>query len=105
MSIGVLPYSTLAPSGLGYFLWSEIRERRRSRGDDNDAQDGPREGPAGRSGDDAVFDASGHLVGVDAATGEVSHDRLMARTVRDRYGTRFEAERQRSLRGRNRLDF
>lgn len=98
-------FGVLAPVGLGYFLWSEIRERRRSRGDDDDAQDGPREGPDVQSGGDAVSGASGHPVGADTATAEVSHDRLMAMTVRDRYGTRFDAERRRSLRRRDRLDF
>lgn len=98
-------FGVLVPVGLGYFLWSEIRERGRGRDDDNDADGGPSEGVGGESGGDAVSDASGHLVGGATATVEPSHDRLIAMTVRDRYGTRFEAERRRSLRRGNRLDF
>ena len=48
---------------------------------------------------------SGHIAEVDAATEAVAHDRLVTMTVRDRYGTRFEAERRRRLRPRNRLDY
>lgn len=101
-----LSFGVLAPIGLGYFLWSEIRERRRSRADDSDLENGTGDNPEGRGDDsgDAAADSSGRP-GAATASGHISHEHLMEKTVRDRYGTRFDAERRRHLRQGNRLDF
>ncbi|MBB1011900.1 MULTISPECIES: SURF1 family cytochrome oxidase biogenesis protein [Dietzia] len=101
-----LAFGVLAPIGLGYFLWSEIRERRRQRSQGNDEQGSLGDGAVGPGDRDIDPDVvSGHIAEVDAATEAVAHDRLVTMTVRDRYGTRFEAERRRRLRPRNRLDY
>lgn len=102
-----LAFGILAPFGFGYFLWSEIRERRRNRGinygTEDDIDQGPQssDGHEGRSRADIPDDSPDGPI----PTGDNSHERLTEMTVRDRYGTRFEAERRRSLRRSNRLDF
>ena len=101
-----LAFGVLAPVGFGYFLWSDIRERRRNRADGIDLENDAGEGPQGRTddGDNTATDASGRPVAT-TASGPISHERLIEKTVRDRYGTRFDAERRRHLRQGNRLDY
>lgn len=97
-----LSFGVLVPIGLGYFLWSELRERRRFRLGDSDSG-ADVEGLDGRV--DSGGDTGERLVSMAAAADKDFLDRRAETVVRDRYGSRFEAERRRGLRQRNRLDY
>lgn len=106
-----MAFGVLAPIGLGYFVWSEIRQRRRLDDEDNDAAAArPRKGgnrAAGPGQDTTASQApSGPpaaTVGDDGPSDEAADsDRLVAAAMRDRYGDRFASEYRRSSRGGNR---
>ena len=106
-----MAFGVLAPIGLGYFVWSELRQRRRLDDEDNDAAAArPRKGgnrAAGPGQDTTASQApSGPpaaTVGDDGPSDEAADsDRLVAAAMRDRYGDRFASEYRRSSRGGNR---
>ncbi|OAH46629.1 hypothetical protein AYJ66_16610 [Dietzia cinnamea] len=106
-----MAFGVLAPIGLGYFVWSELRQRRRLDNEDNDtAEQRPREGE--RAGPDEYTTPSPARSGAPVATvgaegppdEVVDSDRLVAAAMRDRYGDRFAAEYRRNSRRGNRFD-
>ena len=108
-----MAFGVLAPVGLGYFVWSELRQRRRLKDEKNDTGTvPPREvgnRPAGPSEDiTSPQDGPGPptaTVGDEGSLDEVvDSDRLVAAAMRERYGDRFAAEHRRSLRQRSRFD-
>lgn len=102
-----LAFGVLAPIGFGYFLRSDLKERRRARDNEHGAE-GDLDQVPGSSTDhdgDPMTGVAGGSLEKDTSTEDGSHQRLTELTVRNRYGTRFEAERRRSLRHSSRLDF
>jgi len=107
-----MAFGIMAPVGLGYFVWSELRQRRRLKDDENDTGTVPPGGSENRPvrpGEDSTSSQGGP--GLSTATVDegsldevVDSDRLVAAAMRDRYGDRFAAERRRSLRQRSRFD-
>ncbi len=104
-----MAFGVLAPIGLGYFVWSELRQRRRLDDEDNEAAEAwPREGGNRAAGPDHETTASEAPSGPPAATVDgppdevADSDRLVAAAMRDRYGDRFASEYRRISRGGNR---
>ena len=108
-----MTFGVVAPLGLVYFVWSELRQRRRLDDEDNDAAEArPRKGGNRAAGPGEDTTASPAPSGPptttvkDEGTPEeaVDSDRLVAAAMRDRYGDRFASEQRRSSRRGNRFD-
>lgn len=62
-----IAFGIMAPLGLGYFIWAEIRERRRVRDEEQELVDAP-------------------VAPVEAETAEVAEVPAASRRTRERYG-------------------
>lgn len=82
-----LLFGLLAPAGLAYFAWSEIRTRHRVAEQESAAED------ARPTGDDEDL--------APVPSGDPADAR--ERALHDRYGDRYDAERRRAIKRRDRL--
>ena len=108
-----MTFGVVAPLGLVYFVWSELRQRRRLDDEDNDAAEARPQGGnrAAGPGEDATASLPAPS-GVPTTTGgdegtpdeAADSDQLVAAAMRDRYGDRFASEQRRSWRRGNRFD-
>lgn len=111
-----LLFGILAPAGLGYFAWAEIKARRRDA--ENAAADGTADGAAdgaAQGAADGVAHGVAHgAVGSDSVDPDPADDRPAStpeddataareRAMRARYGSRDDAERRRAHRRADRL--
>lgn len=82
-----LLFGVLAPVGLAYFAWSEIRTRRRVA-----EQEAAAEGGGGRDGEAGPPEPR-----------DDDPDAARTRAMHDRYGDRYDAEQRRAVKRRDRL--
>ncbi|TCW19927.1 cytochrome oxidase assembly protein ShyY1 [Dietzia cinnamea] len=105
-----MAFGVLAPVGLGYFVWSELRQRRRLDHEDTDddvadSSQSPPEGEHRGTAEHASAAQPGDTVAGEGQASEVvDSDRLVAAAMRDRYGDRFATEHRRQWRRGDRFD-